>query len=108
MSATPNPFPGTVPRFERTPMVPGPSKIRGRVFITKERCKGCELCIEFCPVHVLARSPDFSPKGYYYPVVRDDGCVNCRLCVTICPEYAIFSRPVTRRVAAAMGLGGQA
>jgi 2-oxoglutarate ferredoxin oxidoreductase subunit delta len=61
------------------------------VLVTKERCKGCELCIEFCPTGVLARSPDFNGKGYHYPIVVNADCIHCRLCVTICPEYAIYS-----------------
>jgi 2-oxoglutarate ferredoxin oxidoreductase subunit delta len=75
----------------RAPMLARPTAVRGRVFVQKERCKGCELCIEFCPKSVLARSKDFNAKGYHYPVATNDGCINCRLCVTVCPEYAIFS-----------------
>ena len=75
----------------RTPMLPRPATVRGVVFIRKEHCKGCELCIEFCPRSVLARSKDFNVKGYHYPVVTSRDCINCRLCVTVCPEYAIFS-----------------
>jgi 2-oxoglutarate ferredoxin oxidoreductase subunit delta len=81
------------PHFERTPMSPAPPAIHGRVLIARERCKGCELCIEFCPRDVLVRSEQFNAKGYHYPVVTRDECVNCRLCVTVCPEYAIFSVP---------------
>ena len=95
----------------RTPLRPRPAAVRGRVFITKARCKGCELCIEFCPTSVLARSKDFNAKGYHYPVVINDDCINCRLCVTVCPEYAIFSVAATGRAvraAAATHSGGQA
>jgi 2-oxoglutarate ferredoxin oxidoreductase subunit delta len=79
----------------RAPIVPRPAAVRGIVFIRKNHCKGCELCIEFCPRSVLARSKDFNPKGYHYPVVTNDNCINCRLCVTVCPEYAIFSVATT-------------
>src|SRR5574341_777960 len=95
----------------RAPILPRPAPIRGRVSVTKERCKGCELCIEFCPTSVLTRSKDFNAKGYHYPVVTNDECINCRLCVTVCPEYTIFSTAATNGVkgaAAAMGAGGQA
>jgi len=87
----------TAPRFERVPMSPAPSPIRGRVLIARERCKGCELCIEFCPRDVLVRSEAFNTKGYHYPIATRDECVNCRLCATVCPEYAIFSVPATQR-----------
>lgn len=96
----------------RRPIVPRPPALRGRVFIKKDRCKGCELCIEFCPKTVLVRSTDFNAKGYHYPVVTNDECISCRLCVTICPEYAIFSVAAADRVgvpaAAAMPPAGHA
>lgn len=75
----------------RTPILARPAPVRGLVFIRKDHCKGCDLCIEFCPKNVLARSKDFNAKGYHYPVVTNDDCINCRLCVTVCPEFAIFS-----------------
>ena len=108
MTATQNGFPARPPKVDRAPMLPGSAKIRGKVLITKEWCKGCELCIEFCPKDVLARSKDFNPKGYHYPVVVNDECINCRLCVTVCPEYAIHSVLVTKRARTAASLGGGA
>ncbi len=75
----------------RTPLRPPPPAPRGRVIVLRERCKGCKLCIEFCPTGVLARSESFNARGYHYPVLRGDDCVHCRLCTTVCPEYAIFA-----------------
>lgn len=97
------------PASPRAPIAARPPAVRGVVFIKKSQCKGCELCIEFCPNDVLARSKGFNAKGYHYPVVTKAACVNCRLCVTVCPEYAIFSTPApTRpRVGPAVTPGGQ-
>lgn len=100
-------------RIVRAPVLPQPAPVRGVVFIKKSQCKGCELCIEFCPKNVLARSKGFNAKGYHYPVVVTNAqCINCRLCVTVCPEYAIFSMDagtrVTGRAAAPAIAGGQA
>ena len=95
----------------RTPVLPQPAAVRGLVFIKKDHCKGCELCIEFCPTSVLARSEGFNVKGYHYPVVTKDDCINCRLCVTVCPEYAIFSVAAANWLkvpAAATSHGGRA
>jgi|GEM_PF-1672793 len=85
--------PGTAgsTRRGRAPILPRPPAVRGTVFIRRDHCKGCELCIEFCPKGVLARSKDFNRKGYHYPVVVNGDCIHCRLCVTVCPEYAIFA-----------------
>ena len=96
--------------IRRTPVAERPAPVQGVVFIKKSQCKGCELCIEFCPSDVLARSKGFNAKGYHYPVVTRVVCINCRLCVTVCPEYAIFSMPATTRpgggVAVAAGTAG--
>jgi 2-oxoglutarate ferredoxin oxidoreductase subunit delta len=77
--------------------------VRGRVVVLRERCKGCELCIAFCPTGVLARAEAFNAKGYHYPVVRGEECIHCRLCTTVCPEYAIFAL-----AAAPQGAGARA
>ena len=89
--------------FGRAPILPQPAKVRGLVFIKKGQCKGCELCIEFCPKSVLALSKGFNVKGYHYPVVLNDNCINCRLCVSVCPEYAIFSVAAVSRATGSAG-----
>ncbi len=59
--------------------------------ITENLCKGCEICIEFCPLKVFEKSDKLNRKGYYLPVVTDeDQCVGCRLCELLCPEFAII------------------
>ncbi len=64
----------------------------GRVRVLADRCKGCELCIVYCPVEMLEPSPGFNPKGFRYPVVtagRDGDCVACGYCQSVCPDFAI-------------------
>lgn len=75
---------------DRKPYVP--RIFKGTVYVVSERCKGCRLCVAYCPKHVLAFSTDFNEKGYHYPVVRDEaGCVNCKICEDICPDFAIYT-----------------
>jgi 2-oxoglutarate ferredoxin oxidoreductase subunit delta len=65
---------------------------QGELVIIKDRCKGCNFCIEFCPNQVLKESSEFNKKGYHPPRVTKQGeCVNCNLCEIICPEFAIYS-----------------
>jgi 2-oxoglutarate ferredoxin oxidoreductase subunit delta len=77
----------------RAPILPQPPPIRGSVHIHIERCKGCELCIDYCPTRVLELSPQFNVKGYHYPLVVEDNCITCQSCFVICPEFAIFATP---------------
>ena len=59
--------------------------------INENLCKGCDICIEFCPVDVFENSDKLNRKGYYVPLVaRPDECVDCLLCELLCPELAII------------------
>lgn len=72
--------------METTPLA------RGRVLVVKDRCKGCEFCVNYCARGVLGMSKSFNRKGYHYPEADPARtCVNCRFCEAICPEFAIFS-----------------
>jgi 2-oxoglutarate ferredoxin oxidoreductase subunit delta len=66
----------------------------GEIYIIKDRCKGCNLCIEFCPKDVLEESEEFNKKGYHPPKIgegKEEDCVNCGFCNLICPEFAIYT-----------------
>ncbi len=58
--------------------------------INENLCKGCEICIEFCPFTIFGKSDKLNRKGYYLPVVLiENKCNGCRLCELLCPEIAI-------------------
>jgi 2-oxoglutarate ferredoxin oxidoreductase subunit delta len=64
---------------------------KGKVHIDKDRCKGCQFCVEYCPKDVLEMSEEFNVKGYHPPYVKNEvDCLYCQLCETICPEFAIY------------------
>ncbi len=60
------------------------------VEINEDLCKGCDICIEFCPIDVFEKSDKLNRKGYYLPIIVDmKACNGCRLCDLMCPELAI-------------------
>ncbi|GEM_PF-650940 len=58
---------------------------RGQVTVFPNWCKGCHLCIEFCPVGVLELGED----GRVI-VAHGEKCTACRWCERHCPDFAIF------------------
>lgn len=80
----------------RQPIVPRPAGVpSGTVHVITEECKGCGLCISFCPRGVLQFSADSNSKGHHYPkLVKEGQCANCLLCYLICSDFAIFSTPI--------------
>lgn len=60
------------------------------VRIDKNYCKGCELCIQVCPTHILEMSKDINLKGYLYARLKEPTyCIGCQLCAIMCPDVAI-------------------
>ncbi len=57
---------------------------RGQVKIFGLWCKGCRLCVEFCPTGVLAFD-----EGDHPIVVAPEKCTACHWCDTHCPDLAI-------------------
>jgi 2-oxoglutarate ferredoxin oxidoreductase subunit delta len=51
--------------------------------ITIEWCKGCEICVAFCPRNVLEM------KEGKVMVARPNDCIKCMLCELRCPDFAI-------------------
>ena len=66
------------------------AKIKGRVVVDVERCKGCGVCISACPCNVLEFSSQVNNKGYQYVVMATpDACAGCASCGIICPDSCI-------------------
>jgi 2-oxoglutarate ferredoxin oxidoreductase subunit delta len=64
------------------------SKQSATVTIDVEGCKGCVLCVEVCPPHVLEMTETVNAKGYPFPRLLD-GCTGCELCAKVCPDFVI-------------------
>ena len=61
------------------------------IVVLDDRCKGCGICIEFCPKKVLEQGVKLNLRGVYVPRIKDlVSCVGCGLCEELCPDFAIF------------------
>ena len=58
------------------------------VVIFTRWCKGCGICVEFCPRDVLELTPEGIAK-----VVAPDKCTRCQLCEILCPDFAVTVAP---------------
>ena len=57
-------------------------------------CKGCNLCIDRCPVDALEESDKLNRRGIRPPKLKEKNeCNYCRLCELICPDFAITVIP---------------
>lgn len=69
----------------------------GRIEVDEERCKGCEICISFCPKNVIALANRFNRLGYRpATMVNHESdqrdlvkCTGCGICARMCPDAAI-------------------
>jgi 2-oxoglutarate ferredoxin oxidoreductase subunit delta len=56
----------------------------------EEKCKGCELCLDVCPMGIIVMSQGFNGKGYHPAACADETkCVGCALCAKSCPDLVI-------------------
>jgi 2-oxoglutarate ferredoxin oxidoreductase subunit delta len=63
-----------------------------KVIFIEERCKGCGLCVNVCPKHIIKMSEqNLNGKGYHPAEVTDmEQCIGCAFCATICPDCVII------------------
>ncbi len=64
--------------------------IVSKVKIDSDRCKGCTLCVLFCPGKSLQISKKFNKAGYHPAVFVEEGkCSGCGFCYLMCPDVCI-------------------
>ncbi|MEK6715405.1 MAG: ferredoxin family protein [Candidatus Omnitrophota bacterium] len=72
-----------------------------KITIDRERCKGCQLCVIYCPKGLIKPESRLNKKGIQ-PVMFLEGaaakrrgaasgsnCTGCKFCALICPDGAV-------------------
>ena len=56
-----------------------------------DNCKGCGLCVDACPKHLLQLSKDKINKKGHHPaeIIDQEACVACTSCAIMCPDCII-------------------
>lgn len=61
-----------------------------KVHFLKHRCKGCGMCVMFCPQEVLRMSEHLNEQGRHFPeMIDEEHCTTCGVCFRMCPDAAI-------------------
>ncbi|MCM8819246.1 MAG: 4Fe-4S binding protein [Candidatus Omnitrophica bacterium] len=60
------------------------------VIIEKDKCKGCQLCIFYCPTKKIVLSSELNKKGIKFAKPTDNiNCIGCGFCFVVCPDNCI-------------------
>lgn len=64
---------------------------KGKVTFNYETCKGCLLCVNACPMHILYQDMETLNKNGYniIKVSEPDKCIGCAFCAMMCPDSVI-------------------
>jgi len=61
-----------------------------KITINREKCKGCLLCIKFCPKGLLFIDKELNRRGVAPVKFKEsDECIGCTMCALICPDCCI-------------------
>lgn len=61
------------------------------VWINRDNCKACNICVSMCPSGVLGMKYDSSSTlGAMISVDNPDACIGCNDCELNCPDFAIY------------------
>jgi 2-oxoglutarate ferredoxin oxidoreductase subunit delta len=76
--------------MSETTIVKKPRKVKGKIEIDIQKCKGCEMCTIACKEDSIKLSKEINNLGYRYAVfVNPENCTGCENCALICPDGII-------------------
>jgi len=64
---------------------------KGILKFNADKCKGCGLCIKYCPKKILGLDTSVVNALGYHPVglLDPEACVGCATCALMCPDGVI-------------------
>ncbi|MDM8534053.1 4Fe-4S binding protein [Clostridiaceae bacterium HSG29] len=64
---------------------------KGKVTFNTDICKGCELCIDVCPVNIIVMDESMINVKGFHPatVIEMEKCIGCGNCAITCPDSVI-------------------
>ncbi|MFH1645662.1 MAG: 4Fe-4S binding protein [Candidatus Omnitrophota bacterium] len=63
-----------------------------KIKIDTQKCKGCGLCVLYCPKKILCFSEKLNKKGVKPVEIKKEDeskCTGCATCAIVCPDCAI-------------------
>ncbi len=61
-----------------------------KVVFDEAKCKGCNICVHFCPKKAIQMADRINAKGYHPAYLADeDACTSCGTCGRMCPDAVI-------------------
>ena len=61
-----------------------------KIIIDQNKCKGCLLCVNFCPKGLIKKSVKLNKQGLNFVEFDAHGdCIGCMQCAVICPDCCI-------------------
>ena len=62
-----------------------------KITISRDRCKSCGLCVEFCPRKLIVMDDGLNKRGVHPAVFAGspEECTGCGNCAAMCPDAAI-------------------
>lgn len=64
--------------------------VKGYIEIDQELCKGCQICIAFCPKKEISPAGKLNAGGYLPASYNNSGeCTGCAICALVCPDVCI-------------------
>ena len=61
-----------------------------KITIDREKCKGCLLCVSFCPNGSIVEDKELNKHGLRPVKLKELAeCSGCAMCAVICPDCCI-------------------